>query len=391
MRIISVAHAYPRWDGDVAGAFIERLAIALQDRTHEVTMVVPSDQGKGGVATQNGVRVRRVRYSARDAETLAYRGQMADAAKSAKGLFTFGSLILAQAAGVIGEGTFDLIHAHWWLPGGIAGWLAHLVRHRPYVVTLHGTDVAVLRRSSRARTLASVVLRNAAAVTSVSRFLAERAAAAAGIDPGTVTVQPMPVPVEQYQRKSAGGGGIVTVGRLVRQKRVDVILEAVSDLHRSGITCPLRIIGDGPERRALQYRANQLGLDDAVEFIGMVEPERVPETIGDADALAFAAFEEGLGLVAAEAMMLGVPVVAARDGGGVTDIVPERGAGRLVEGGDRSEWARALRELITDPSSRDVAFELGTALKQRLAPLNVAQRFEIVYDRVLRSRGLVSA
>ncbi|MEJ2239356.1 MAG: glycosyltransferase [Gemmatimonadales bacterium] len=394
MRIVSVAHAYPRWEGDIAGAFIERLAIALQNRAHEVTMVVPSDQGQGGTATQNGVTVRRVRYAAAASETLAYRGQMADAASSARGKFTFASLILAQAGGIIMESRSaqtDLTHAHWWLPGGVSAWLAHLVEHRPYVVTLHGTDVAILARSRHVRSLARLVLRRAGAVTAVSSFLAQEVATIADIDASSILVQPMPVSVERYGRRSVGGGGIVTVGRLVRQKRIDVILEAVCDLRQVGLTCPLTIVGDGPERRALEYRASQLGLADVVEFVGTVEPDRVPEAIGDADILAFAAVGEGLGLVAAEAMMLGVPVVAARDGGGVTDIVPETGAGRLVDGTDRSAWARAIRELLADPSSRDAAFDLGTTLKKKLAPAHVAKRYEEVYDRAVGSTGAAGA
>jgi len=394
VRIVSVAHAYPRWEGDVAGAFIERLVVALQDRAHEVTMVVPSDLGQGGLVRQNGVTIRRVRYAAASSESLAYRGQMADAARSAKGLFTFASLVLAQAGGIISESreaATDLIHAHWWLPGGLSGWLAHLIDHRPYVVTLHGTDVAILGQSRRARSLARVVLRNAGAVTTVSSFLAQKAALIADIDPGAVLVQPMPVTAERYERRSAGGGGVVTVGRLVRQKRIDVILEAIADLHHAGLTCPLRIIGDGPERRALEYRASQLRIASAVEFVGAVEPDRVPETIGNADVLAFAAVEEGFGLVAAEAMMLGVPVVAAQDGGGVTDIVPETGAGRLVAGADRGEWARAIGELLTDTDSRRRAFELGMVFKKRLAPAHVARRFEEVYERVVHSRSSANA
>jgi len=394
VRIVSVAHAYPRWEGDIAGAFIERLAVALQKRDHHTAMVVPSDQGQASVTEQNGITVRRVRYAAAASEILAYRGQMVDAAGSAKGKFAFASLILAQAGGIIIESRrvqTDLIHAHWWLPGGVAAWLAHLVEHHPYVVTLHGTDVAILARSRRARSLARLVLRHAGAVTAVSSFLAEEVATIAGIDPSSILVQPMPVSVDRYRHRSVGGDGIVTVGRLVRQKRIDVILEAVCDLRQAGLTCPLTIVGDGPERRALEHRANQLGLADVVEFVGTVEPDHVPDAIGNADILAFAAVGEGLGLVAAEAMMLGVPVVASRDGGGVTDIVPETGAGRLVGGTDRSAWARAIRELLADPGSRDAAFELGTKLKQQLSPAQVAKRYEEVYDGVLGSTGAAGA
>ncbi len=127
MRLVSVAHAYPRWDGDVAGAFIERLCVALNDRSHSVVVVVPADEGKGGRIVRNNLDVRRVRYAPASRETLAYRGHMADAGKSLLGLLPVASMIASQAGAVFEEvraSRADLVHAHWWVPGGVSAWLA---------------------------------------------------------------------------------------------------------------------------------------------------------------------------------------------------------------------------------------------------------------------------
>src|SRR5439155_263653 len=107
-------------------------------------------------------------------------------------------------------------------------WLAR----RPYVVTLHGTDVALLERSAAARWVARRVLPSAALVTAVSTYLANRAASVAGLDARRIAVQPMPVDVRAFAGTSAGGGGVVTVGRLSKQKRVDLVVEAVALLKR---------------------------------------------------------------------------------------------------------------------------------------------------------------
>jgi len=90
--------------------------------------------------------------------------------------------------------------------------------------------------------------------------------------------------------------------------------------------------------------------------------------------------------VAAEALLCGVPVVAARDGGGVRDFVPERGAGRLVSP-DAGEIARAIGELASDPDARRLAAAAGAALRQRLEPAAVAERFEGLYRRAASRRA----
>ena len=93
--------------------------------------------------------------------------------------------------------------------------------------------------------------------------------------------------------------------------------------------------------------------------------------------------DEGLGLAAAEAFMLGVPVVAARQGGGVTDIVPPNGAGRLADATDARQMAQAIEEVLGDPESKHLASERGDTLKKQLNPVSVATVFEDVYMRAL--------
>ncbi|MGD2136127.1 MAG: glycosyltransferase [Gemmatimonadales bacterium] len=385
MHLIFIAHAYPRHDGDVAGAFVERLAVALVDRGHGVTVVAPADEGAGGRDERRGVHVHRVRYAPAARETLAYRGTMADTARSRAGLVLAGALVWRQAMHVVRlarRGAPDLVHAHWWVPGGVSAWLARRLRGLRYVVTLHGTDVRVLESSRVTRAMGRRVLRGAVAVTAVSEYLAERAAAVAGLDAARMLIQPMPADLTRFTRTSQGGGGIVTVGRLVGQKRIDIVLEAVQRLQQRGRTVTLTIIGEGPLRGALEEHAQRLGIAERTRFVGEIPPERLAEVLGDADVFAFPAVGEGLGLAAAEALLMGIPVVATREGGGVVDIVPDRGPGRLVPQGEPTAMAAAIEELLDQPGVRQRAVEEGERLRDLLAPDRVAERFEHLYERV---------
>jgi glycosyltransferase involved in cell wall biosynthesis len=307
---------------------------------------------------------------------------MAEAARSFTGIALVTSMISSQASlafTAVREVQADLVHAHWWVPGGVSALLASIGCHRPFVVTLHGTDVAILKRSSAARNLARFVLRRAAAVTAVSSYLAREAAAVSGLDVNSIVVQPMPLDVTRYTRPSKGGRGVVTVGRLVQQKNISALLEAIALLRKRGKTVALKVVGEGPDRRSLEHRAKQLGIADITQFVGAVPPEAIPDEIGDADVFAFPAVDEGLGLV------LGVPVIAARQGGGIKDFVPATGAGRLVDANDARQMAEEIEALVGNETVRLLAQEKGESLKKKLDPAAVAELFESVYRQALAS------
>jgi glycosyltransferase involved in cell wall biosynthesis len=382
LNVVFVTHAYPRRDGDLAGVFIERLVQALVGRGNAVHVIAPADRGKGGKELRHRVPVTRVRYAPAALETLAYRGTMVSGVRTPWGAAAAATLVWRQAraiATVCRDANSQLVHAHWWIPGGFSAWLAG----RRYIVTLHGTDVALLEHSAAARLVARRVLQRAAAVTAVSSYVAERGARATGLDAGRIVIQPMPVDTAAFAHTGAGGGGVVTVGRLTTQKRFDLVLDALARLRAAGRTLPFTVVGDGPERANLERRARALGVAAQTRFLGAIPPEQVAAVVGDADVFAFPAQGEGLGLAAAEALMLGIPVVAATDGGGVMDIVPARGAGRLVPPHDPAALGAALDELARDPESRRRAAEAGAALRRRLEPAAVAERFEAVYRQAL--------
>ena len=383
MNVLFVTHAYPRSEGDVAGVFIERLAVALHERNHGVRVVAPSDRGRGGSERKRGIEVSRVRYAPKPLESLAYTGTMVEGARTPLGALAAANLMRAQAREIrrLGRtGAVDVVHAHWWVPAGVSAWLAQTSGSKPYVVTLHGTDVRILERSRVGQYLARRVLGRAAVVTAVSSYLAEKIATVVGIDAARIVVQPMPIQVGNFGRASQGGGGVVVVGRLTNQKNLGVVLDAVACLKRDGQTVTLKLIGDGPERKALERKVEKLNLVDQVRFEGAVEPEQVPAAVGNADVTVFAATGEGYGLAAAESFMLGVPVVALESGGGVRDVVPPHGPGRLVPAGDADSLAKAIAEFLNHSESRRLAAELGQSLKKRLSPAAVAGVFESVYE-----------
>ena len=378
MRVAFLTHNYPRTPGDVSGAFLETLATALVRRGVDVAVVAPSDEGRGGSEVRHGVRITRVRYARGAAETIAYRGTMASALRRPGGALAVRGLwrALRRAAAAELDAGADLVHAHWWVPSGWA-----VPRGARFVLTCHGTDVALLGRSAVARAIARPVFARARVVTAVSHSLARKIAATTGRTVDPAHVQPMPVDTASY-RRGPGGGGAIVVGRLSAQKRVALAVEAVARLRELGQAIPLRIVGDGSERSSLEELVHARGLEALVTFAGAVPPSAIAGELGAADVMLFPAEQEGFGLAAAEAYMCGVPVVVCRDGGGVLDIVPATGAGRHAEPAPDG-IARGLRELLADRGARDQAAREGERWRHDLSPDCAAGACERWYREAL--------
>ena len=378
MRVVFLTHNYPRRTGDVSGAFLATLAAALVRRGVEVSVIAPSDAGQGGDDDDGVVRVRRVRYAAARHETIAYRGVMADAVKTPGGLRALGGLwrALRSAAETEIQAGAELIHAHWWVPAGLAA-----PPRVPMVLTSHGTDAALLTRSAVARRLARPVYHRARVVTAVSREMAAWIQNGVGRYIAREHVHPMPVETQRYQW-TTGGGGAVVIARLTSQKRVDLALRCIGFLSTLGAKLPLTVVGDGPERANLEALARELGITDRVHFIGAVPPGDIPGVLATADLMYFPAQGEGFGLSAAEALMSGVPVIACWDGGGVLDVVPERGAGRRTLPSPDA-LADATLDILSDDSRLAEAREAGEFWRRRLAPDTVAEVCEGWYREAL--------
>jgi glycosyltransferase involved in cell wall biosynthesis len=387
MHVVMVAHSFPRHPGDFAGHFLWQLAEALATRGHTVTAIAPADRGEPGASALGHVTVCRVRYATPHRETLAYHGTMhRRAAADPLAALTFAALVRALARAVTAEcrtGSVDLVHAHWWVPAGLATRLAD-TNGRPFLVTLHGTDVALARRVPGGRLVMRWVLRRAAAVTAVSSSLAAAAADITGGAASDIAVEPMPLAPAAPPADTPLREGAIFVGRLTAQKHVADLLEALALLRRRGEAPHLTVVGDGPERAALERRAASADLAGLVSFTGMVPPDAVPALLAGKRVCVLPSVDEGLGLVVAEALVAGVPVVAARSGG-IPDLLTDPESGTLVPPADPAALAEAIHRVASDGRYLAGAARAGRALLERLSPDAVARRFEDVYSGV-RSR-----
>jgi glycosyltransferase involved in cell wall biosynthesis len=181
---------------------------------------------------------------------------------------------------------------------------------------------------------------------------------------------------------TTGGGGSIAVARLTAQKRIHLAIETTAFLASCGHDLPLTVVGDGPERERLERQVQRLGITAFVRFAGQVAPAEVTDYLARADLMLFPAQGEGFGLAAAEALMVGVPVVACWDGGGLLDVVPETGAGRLTLPSAEA-LSDATLDLLQDGDRLSLARLVGESWRARLSPEHVAQLCEGWYREAM--------
>jgi glycosyltransferase involved in cell wall biosynthesis len=156
-----------------------------------------------------------------------------------------------------------------------------------------------------------------------------------------------------------------TVGRHVEEKGYRYLIDAMERVTREHPDAKLLLVGDGPERTALEQRARRRGLldtdeADAVVFVG--QQSSVPPFLVHFDIGAFSSVDESFGLALAEAMAAGVPVVGA-DIPAFRRILDDGAAGVLVPPRDSDALAEAIDALLSDSYRRD---KLGIRGRERI-------------------------
>jgi glycosyltransferase involved in cell wall biosynthesis len=269
----------------------------------------------------------------------------------------------------------EVVHTHGYRADVVGGALAR--RHRITTVsTVHGFTGGG-RRNRFYERIQRFALRRANAVVAVSAPLAEQLASA-GIDRDKIHCVPNAfTPTVTALARSAARerlglqpGGLVAgwVGRLSREKGADVMLDAFLHVDSSW---QLSIIGDGPERHALQQQAKSLGIADRIIWHGLVE--NAASLLAAFDVFVLSSRTEGTPIVLFEAMHASVPIVATRVGGVPNVIGPSQAL--LVPGEEPNAIARAVNDVARDPAA---AAHRTVRARDRLQSFDTARWLEAI-------------
>jgi glycosyltransferase involved in cell wall biosynthesis len=256
----------------------------------------------------------------------------------------------------------------------------------PVIFHLHGggfLDFYRRRFGAVRRRVIRFVLNHSAYIIVLSREWHRRVSTITG-NPNIVTIaNPIDAGCISYTGVCRPGtNAVLFLGRLEKEKGILDLVDALATVRR---TCPnavIRFAGHG-NVKAIRRRASDVGVSDAVEFLGWVQGAAKAQALAEATVYALPSYMEGLPMGVLEAMAVGLPVVATTVGG-IPDIVEDGVTGLLISPGDKDGLARALSLLLSDPALRR---RMGVAARAVVEEGYTPQRIVPMIESLYRTLG----
>ncbi len=386
MRVAMVTWEYPpRIVGGIA-PHCEGLATALTNLGHEVHIFTLDFPGTPDSEEVKGVKVHRARSEVGHPNFLTW-------------VLLFNHFIEKQLADISQTVNFDVIHVHDWLatPSSIA--LKHSLR-KPMVFTAHSTENG---RSGLhipdSFTIDGIEWwatyeANRIIVTSDSmkgEVCGHFHVSDQKVDviPNAVDISKYEVPVDRWAVRARFGIQpneklVICVGRLVPQKGVEYLLQAVPLVSRHRQDVKFIIVGDGWYRDHLQWVANSTGQGWRIRFTGFIPDQDLIGLTKSADVLVVPSVYEPFGIVALEGMAAEVPLVVSQVGG-LKEFVEHERTGVHVYPRNPESIAWGIERVLADPGyARWLVQNAKEAVKKTYSWYAIAKRTMSVYEKVVR-------
>lgn len=263
-----------------------------------------------------------------------------------------------------------------------------LLRFRRVVVYFHGWDASHMRRVAGSRWFAAAVRmvfgKAAAIIVLSSEFKAQLMAL--GIPGERIHVMSTMFDGRLFERADEPFAHerlrLLFMSRLIPEKGVFEVLEAVAGVLGEGYDAELVVAGDGPARRGAEARATELGIADRVRFTGYVRGAEKANVLMNADIFVFPTrYSEGCPVVLLEAMAAGAYLITNR-AGGIADIIKDGEHGILLDTADAKSVQTALRKALRDPRMMQVRAHNRDAAWRHFEAHRVTPKIEAVYRQV---------
>ncbi|MDB5692250.1 MAG: glycosyltransferase family 4 protein [Alphaproteobacteria bacterium] len=359
LRVLTLSTLFPDATRPAFGVFVERQTQALAAREDVAVEVVapiglplwplslhPYYRPRAGLERRQqwkGLVVHRPRFP-----TFPFIG----GATAGKRL---GRSLLPLLREISARFPFDVIDAQFFWPDGVAAAALGKALGVPVSIKARGSDVDHWGGDEPIRRQMVAAAAAADGLLAVSAALRERMAAL-GMDREKIAVHHTGVDAGLFRSRDRAaakaalgveGPLVVTAGALIPVKGQRLALAAIAQMPEANLI----IVGDGPDRPALEALARAKGLGERVRFLGAQPHDALPALLGAADVLLHTAEREGLANVWVEALACGTPAVVTETGA-AHEVVDRPAAGRIVPPDPRA-IASALRALIASPPPQD--------------------------------------
>jgi L-malate glycosyltransferase len=302
--------------------------------------------------------------------------------------------LASKMVSVVMNEHLDLLHVHYAIPHASAAYMAKQILLKthgiyiPVVTTLHGTDITLVGKDASYEPVVTFSINESDGVTSVSEDLKKETYHSFKIT-REIEVIPNFIDLEKFKKQKKdhfkkaicpqGESLIVHTSNFRKVKRVGDVMSVFNNIHKE-IPSKLLMIGDGPERSGAEAMAREMGINDAVRFLG--KQEAVEEVLSVADLFLMPSEKESFGLAALEAMACEVPVISTNTGG-LPELMIQGVTGFMSNIGDVEDMTRnSLFVLDKNNLPRFKASALARAKEFDIT--NILPLYERYYEKVLK-------
>jgi glycosyltransferase involved in cell wall biosynthesis len=382
MRILILSHGYPPTISGVT-LVVQKVARAMARRGHEVTVVAASDRGEAYQDEDQGVKLRRVRsipnpfWSEGRLPMLSY----------------------SELKEIVAEVQPDVVNTH---EAALLSWQLNRLEQEkidiPEILTCHflpGFVHYYVRMGKRfERILENVTWEYTIRIingfdhvvfptrTQQQAFIQEGLEAPStvisnGLD--TEKFSPRQDHDDNVEARYAlpAGPRILFVGRLAKDKKIDLLIEAITRVNLSQ-NAHLLLVGRGDDRERLEALTASLGMQERIHFLGFVPDEDLPSIYRHSNIFAIASTVEVQSIPTLEAAATGLPIVAV-DAAALPELVHNNQNGFLVSPGDPKDFAEAIQKILDNQEKIPDFARASLAIGHQHSEVETFHAYETLY------------
>jgi glycogen(starch) synthase len=388
VRVLLLSWEYPPLVVGGLGRHVEALARELAAAGHDVRVVTRGESDDVIDERRDGVRIRR---AAIDPLAIDFTTESLLAWSQASE-----HTLLRAALPLVRRWKPDVVHAHDWLVAQSAVTLAQATS-APLVTTIHATEAGRSQGwlpkplNLAIHSVERWLVHRSETVITCSTAMHDEATRLFEVPDSHVAVLPNGIDAARWRVPAAaramtraqfeGGPLVVFAGRLVHEKGVQTLLDAVRPLRASHPAVRLAVAGTGPHEAALRARARRLRIARSVDWLGFVVEPDLAALLGAADVVVVPSLYEPFGIVALEAAAAHAPLVVAKTGG-LLDLVSDGVATASFAAKDVQALVAAVNGVLADPAgTRRAARRADRVIRRDYTWAAVAAHTAAVYGR----------
>jgi len=393
INLISLSTTYPSSTDSKTPKFVHALNKELFSQGFNINVISPHIKGSKTKITLDSIQIHFFKYLP---ENFEIKKSIPDEVKTTCGKIKIFFMIFRFflfSRNFCSKKENYILHGHWAFPAGYLAYHLSKKYKKKFIVTVHGSEIALLEKSGFLKKITINALNNSTKVIASNNYLKNKLIKLGVSEDNIELIRPIPnfvnhdIPrseLSDFREKftSKNNKIILFVGRLTEVKGTKYLIKSLESLKTQNFHCI--IVGGGPLENQLKKLANSLNVSEKITFFGSANTEQLGFLYNVSDVFVLPSVvdslggTEGTGLVIPEAMDCGVPVIASNVGG-IPEIINDKENGILVEQKNPQSIAKAIDLIFSDTQLREKIIQNSKKTVQDFSPSEIGIKyFEIL-------------